>query len=148
MKLKATIAELGNIPRPLGVAAAASIVLSVVLLLTAILPGAGFNLAGTPLSHEAMWASGEAIAILVSVPLMLAVGVGIMHRCGWVRPLLVVLPVLQYLPFQLVHWLFGAPDPTPSLLQYAISCLAWSAIASIYLFANSTAKSYFQSVRA
>ena len=148
MKLKATIAELGDIPRPLGMVAVASIVLSVVLLLTAIIPGAGFNLAGAPMSHEVMWASGEAVGILVSAPLMFAVGIGVVRRCGWVRPLLVVLPVLQYLPFQLLHWLFGAPNPTPSLLFYAVSCLSWAAIASIYLFANSKAQRYFHSVRA
>ncbi|MFC5527827.1 hypothetical protein ACFPPA_18935 [Rhodanobacter ginsengisoli] len=148
MKLKVAIAELGDIPRPLGVAAAASIVLSVVLLLTAIIPGADFNFAGTLMSHEAMWSSGEAAAILVSVPLMLAVGIGIVFRHGWVRPLLIVLPVLQYLPFQVVHWLFGAPNPTPSLLQYALGCGSWAAIAFVYLSVSVRAKGYFQSVRA
>jgi hypothetical protein len=148
LKLKVTIAELGNIPRPLGLVAVASIFLSVVLLLTAVIPGAGFNLAGTFMSHEAMWASGEAIAILVSVPLMVAVSIGIVLRCGWVRPLLIVLPVLQYLPFQVLHWLFGAPNPTPSLLQYALGCGSWTAIALVYFSVSVRAKGYFQSVRA
>ena len=148
MKLKVAIAELRNIPRPLGVAAAASIVLSVVLLLTAIIPGADFNLAGTLMSHEAMWSSGVAIAILASVPLMLAVSIGIVFRHGWVRPLLTVLPVLQYLPFQAAHWLFSAPNPTPSLLQYVLLCGSWIAVALVYFSFSTSAKAYFQSVRA
>lgn len=148
MKLSVTLADLSNIPRPLGVVAAASIALGVVLLFSAIIPGAGFNLAGAPMSHEAMWASGEAFAILASVPLMLAVGFGIVLRHGWVRPLLVFLPVLQYLPFQAVHWLLGAPNPTPSLLQYALVCGSWIAVALIYFAASARAKGYFRSARA
>jgi len=148
LKLKVAIAELRDIPRPLGVTAAASIILGVVLLLTVIIPGADFNLAGTLISHEVMWSSGEAAAILVSVPLMLVVGIGIVFRHGWVRPLLIVLPVLQYLPFQVVHWSFGAPNPTPSLLQYALGCGSWAAIALVYFSFSVRAKAYFQSARA
>jgi hypothetical protein len=95
-----------------------------------------------------MWASGEAIAILVSVPLMLAVGIGIVLRCRWVRLLLIVLPVLQYLPFQAVHLFFGAPNPTPSLLQYVLLCGIWMAVAVVYFSLINRAKRYFTSVRA
>jgi len=146
--LKATIAELGDVPWPLRTAALASIALGIIFPIITLIPGADFNLAGTVMSHEEIWAFGVAVAIMVVAALMLAIGFGILLHSRWVRMPLVVLPILQYLPFQAAHWLSSAPNPTPSIPQYAISCAAWAAITSIYLFASSTAKRYFQSVRA
>ncbi len=148
MTIKATIAELGNVPWPLRTAALASIALGIIFPIITFIPGADFNIAGSVLSHEEIWASGVAVAILVVAPLMLVIGLGILRHRRWVRVPLVVLPILQCLPFQTAHWLSGAPNPTPSIPQYAISCVCWAAITSIYLFASSTAKRYFQSVRA
>jgi hypothetical protein len=146
--LRTTIAELGDVPWLLRITALASIALGIIFPAITLIPGADFNLAGSVMSHGEIWASGVAVAIMVVAPLMLAIGFGILLHRRWVRVPLILLPILQYLPFQAAHWLFGAPNPTPSIPQYVIFCVAWAAIASIYLFASSRAKRYFQSVRA
>jgi hypothetical protein len=132
-----------NCPGPLRVAALASSFFAVLLPLTTVLPGSNFNLAVTQLSHDELWATGVALALIASAPLMSFVAAGITLAKPWVRPLLVAIPWLQYLPFQFAYWLGTGPDPTPSPTAYWFGCSAMSGLTLLYLLFSERARRYF-----
>lgn len=136
-------ARVGGIPLLLRLTAVASLVIGFVFPLLPFIPGLTFNVSGTTLSWNELWDTGVAFALLMIGPLMLTVGAGILHRRRWVRWLLVVLPVLQLLPFQIVHWLFRAPDPTPSLQSYVVLCVLWVVLVALYVFGRRSVRGYF-----
>ena len=138
---------LKSTPWLLKITALAAFALAIALPLIAAVPGATFDISGTLLSHEQIWASGVAFAIFALAPLMLTVGLGIFYHRRWVRWLLIALPILQFLPFQLAHWYFSGPNPTPDLGQYILLCSAWFAAAFAYLFAWPPAQKYFGRTR-
>jgi hypothetical protein len=91
-----------------------------------------------------MWETRVAVAMLVTAPLMLATGIAILRRARAVRLVLVILPILQFLPFQIVHWVFAAPDPVISTLFYVVACGGWALFAIVYLFIFHTPRDYFR----
>jgi len=132
-----------NCPGPLRVAALASSFFAVFLPLVSVLPTSKFNLAGTQLSHDELWATGVALALIASAPLMFFVAAGITLAKTWARPLLVATPWLQYLPFQFAHWFGNGPDPTPSPTAYWFGCSAMSGLTLLYLLFSMRARHYF-----
>jgi hypothetical protein len=118
------------------------------LLVTSFIPGFSLNLAGKIISHEELWSSGLAYAQITNALLMLAVGIGIFYRVKWIRFLLVLLPALQYLPFQILHWFFSGPNPTTSIKFYVAFCVSWAIIAIVYLFVFSPPRQYFNNEKA
>jgi phosphotransferase system glucose/maltose/N-acetylglucosamine-specific IIC component len=140
--------SLKNAPLLLRILALASLFLGVGFPLSAFVPGSSFNLAGTLLPHEQVWSSRVALAIFASAPLLFAVGLGILFRRRWVRWPLIVLPVLQFLPFQVAHWYFGAPNPTP-LFRHIFSNAAYGAQRPLLTsFFGRRQSSFFGEVRA
>jgi hypothetical protein len=135
-----------GVPLVLRIAAAASLVIGIGFPLSTLYGGMVYN--GLQMSHAERWNTGTAWAVLAASPLMLITGFGIFLARPWVRPVLVVLPFLQYLPFQVVHWVFGAPNPVPSLAFYLVSGAAWAVGAVAYLFWYGPAKRFFQDERA
>jgi len=134
---------LGTVPFVLRIAAIASLVLGVVLVLSPLLPGMSFNVDGTLLDRVQMWETRVAYAMLAVGPLMIACGVGIFLRRRWSRFILLIMPVLQLLPFQIVHWLFGAPNPTVfSVLGLLVCVVVWFVGVALLLTSQSV-RSYY-----
>jgi len=131
-----------RVPALLRLAAAASLAIGVVFPFSTFL--GGFNYNGVAMSPAELWATGTAWAVLAASPLMLTTGIGILQARPWVRPVLVVLPFLQYMPFQIAHWVFGAPNPVTSVTFYLVSCVAWAVLTLIYLSRSEPARRFFQ----
>jgi hypothetical protein len=132
-----------EMPWLLRIVVAASLGIGVVFPLLPLMPGASFGLGERELTYHELWQTRVAFALFAIGPLMLVVGVAVFLRKGWVRPLLVVLPVLQLSPFLVVHWTFGAPNPVSSPVQFAASCVAWAVLAVVYLFGTRGARAHF-----
>ena len=130
-------------PWLLRIVVAASLGIGVAFPLLPLMPGASFRLGERELTYQELWQTRVALALFAVGLLMLAVGAGVFLRKGWVRLVLVVLPVLQLLPFLLVHWAFGAPSPVSSPAQFAVSCVAWAVLAFGYLFGSRGAQAHF-----
>jgi len=137
-----------EMPKLLRIAVITSIGLSVMLFVTTFLPGFGLNLAGKMISHKELWESGLAYVLLCSALLMLIVAFGIYYRAKWIRLFLVLLPTLQYLPFQIFHWYFGGPNPTPSIIFYVVLCASWAILFIAYLYIFSSPRQYFTNEKA
>jgi hypothetical protein len=131
-------------PLILRIVAAASLGVGAAFTVFPLVPSATFNLSGTEVSWQELWRTRLAVASIVVGGLMLWVGAAILLRRIWVRPILVVIPVLELLPFQIVHWWFGAPNPVPSISMYLLMCSTWSIIAAFYLFGTSGPRGYFE----
>jgi hypothetical protein len=138
-------ARLGRVPFLLRSIAMASFGIGIAFPLVAVIPGATFDFFGDSLSWRELWQTRVAFALLATGPLMLFVAFAIFRRARWVRPVLVVLPILQSLPFRLVHWAFSAPNPIPSLQAYIFSSATWALVATIYLFGFNSVRAYFAS---
>jgi hypothetical protein len=141
---RAIWAVLEPVPRLLRILAVASIVVGVAVAVETIVPGGSIGLNGVELSHHKMWETRVAVAMLITAPLMLATGIAILRRARAVRFVLVIMPILQFLPFQVDHWVFGAPDPVVSTLFYVVACGGWAIFAIVYLFFYRTPRDYFR----
>jgi hypothetical protein len=133
-------------PRLLQVTATASIVLGLLCIVEPFVPAAQFDLAGHKLSHSEIWDTRVAFALLLVGPIMLLVGGAVVIGRRWVRPLLVLLPVLQTLPFLAVHWLFGAPNPVGDRfgwIVWIVGSTLWALAAMAYLFRARGPLQYF-----
>jgi hypothetical protein len=122
---------------------AASLGIGLVFPLLPFVPGATFDLGDQQLTNQELWQTRVAFALFVVGPLMLFVGAAVFLRKSWIRPLLVVLPVLQLLPFFAVHWTFGAPSPVSSPAVFAGSCAVWAVITVVYLYGTRGAREHF-----
>jgi hypothetical protein len=122
---------------------AASVVIGIVFTVLPLVPGASFGLGERELTFQELWQTRVAFALFAVGPLMFVVGVAVFLRMGWVRPVLVVLPLLQLLPFLVVHWAFGAPSPVSSMTIFAASCALWAVLAVLYLFGSRGALEHF-----
>ena len=140
-RIKKRFVEMPLLPR---IFVSASFFVGVAFLLLPLVHGATFNLAGNTMSRPQLWQSGVAVAVMASGALMVVVSVAVFRRLPWVKPLLVVLPLAQVIPFQVTHWLTGAPSPVPSLLSFAVSSIVWGAAVAYFVFATSQGRSYFQ----
>ena len=132
-----------QMPLILRILTAASLFLGITCSILPIIPNASMNVSGVELSWKQMWETKVAISLFVVGPLMIAVAVGVLRRALWVRSVLVVMPVLQFLPFEVVHVLFGAPDPAPMPVLFLSECFVWSLVALFYLFVSGQGKSFF-----
>jgi len=130
-------------PWLLRILVAASIGIGVVFCLLPLVPGSSFDLGERELSYEELWQTRVAFAVFAVGVLMLVVGVAVFRRSKWVRPALVVLPVLQVLPFLVVHWVSEAPSPLSSPASFAASAAAWSVFAAVYLFGMRGGREHF-----
>jgi hypothetical protein len=135
---------LEEIPILLRICAMACVGLGILVTLIPLLPGSSFDVSGTKLTRAQLWETRVAFAMFAVGPLMFLSGLGIFRRRGWSRIVLLIMPVLQFLPFQIVHWLFGAPNPSASLLTYAISCGVWFIVAAL-LVTSRSARAYYAS---
>ena len=108
-----------------------------------LVPGARFGLGESELTYQELWQTRVAFAVLAVGVLMLVVGLAVFLRKSWVRPLLVVLPPLQLLPFLAVHWLFGAPSPVSSPVFFTVSSAAWAVAAIVCLFGMRSVREHF-----
>jgi hypothetical protein len=122
---------------------AASLGIGVAFTLLPLIPGASFQLGERELSSQELWQTRVALALFVVGPLMLVLGLAVLFRQGWARVALVVLPVLQLLPFLAVHWAFGAPSPVSSVSLFLASCAVWAVVAAVYLFGSSASRQHF-----
>jgi hypothetical protein len=132
-------------PSMLRLLVSASLVFGIVLPLLPLFPGASFGLNGRELTYQELWYTGVAFALFALGPIMLIVGIAVLLRKSWIRPFLVGLPILQVLPFLVVHWVLDAPNPVPSLSVFASSCIVWAAVAVAYLFGARGAREHFGS---
>jgi hypothetical protein len=130
-------------PWLLRVLVASSLGIGVGFSVLPLVPGTTFGLGERQLTYQELWQTRVALALFsVGVP-MLVVGVAVLLRKRWVRPVLVVLPLLQLLPFLAVHWLFGAPSPVSSSALLAGSFVVWAVVAVTYLFGTRSAREHF-----
>lgn len=137
--------QLGSIPLVLRLAVLLGIIGSVALPLLPLLPGVGFTISGTYLTWAEVWRTGVAYALLLGGPLYLAIPYGVLQRKAWVRPMLVVFPILQLIPFELAHVFGDAPNPTPGgLHELALPMTIWALGFGSYLFASRSVRYYFQ----
>ena len=135
-----------GVPRLLQVVAVASVGLGVIFTIHPFISIAPFKMAGRTLSHSELWATRVAFAVLLVGPLMVLLGIGTWRGRRWARPLLVVLPVLQTLPFLMVHWLFGAPSPVAGDFGWTIwiaDSIIWALAGMAYLYGRPAARSHF-----
>lgn len=133
-------------PYGLKLAVVASFGLGVACILMPFVPGAGFDLAGRKLSHAEIWDTRVVFALLLLGPIMLLTSIGILQRRPWARPLFIVLPVFQVLPFFAVHWLFGAPSPIHEGAEWTVWTIpfaVWAVAVAIYLFGMRGPREYF-----
>jgi hypothetical protein len=142
MQSPSLIERFRRVPALLRIAVAASLAIGIAFPFSTFF--GGFNYNGVAMSPEELWATGTAWAVLAASPLMLITGFGILYARPWVRPVLVALSFLQYLPFQIAHWLFGAPNPVSSTTFYLVSCVSWALLTVAYLSWWAPAKRFFQ----
>jgi hypothetical protein len=139
-------ARFETMPRLLQLVATASVVLGLAFTVLPFIPAAVFNLDGRPLSHTELWDTRVAFALLVAGPLMLVVGSALLAGRRWVRPLLLVLPLLQTLPFFIVQRWFGAPSPVgdrSAWIVWIVGSSLWALAAAAYLYGARGPKQYF-----
>jgi uncharacterized membrane protein YoaK (UPF0700 family) len=122
---------------------AASLGIGLGFSLLPLVPGASFGLGERELTYQELWQTRVAFAVLAVGVLMLVVGLAVFLRKSWVRPVLVVLPFLQLLPFLAVHWLFGAPNPVSSPVVLGVSSIVWAVAAVVYLFGTRSGREHF-----
>lgn len=108
-----------------------------------LVSGASFGLGERELTYQELWQTRVALAVITVGIFMLVVGVAVLLRKGWVRPVLIFLPLVQLLPFLAVHWVFGAPSPVSSPLFVAASTAVWAVLAWAYLFGTRSGREYF-----
>jgi hypothetical protein len=130
-------------PRILRLVALASIVIGAGVTVLPVIPGSRFQLGPHELSWEQLWQTRVALALFVGGPLMVLVGVSIFFRSRWARPLVVVMPALQVLPFLGVHLMYGAPDPVASAPAFAAMSAIWVLLAMVYLYGTRGPREYF-----
>jgi hypothetical protein len=130
-------------PWLLRILVAASLGIGLAFSLLPLVPGARFGLGEKELTYQELWQTRVALAVFAVGALMLVVGLAVFLRKSWVRPMLVVLPLLQLLPFLLVHWLFGAPSPVSSSVEFAVSSAVWAVVAVACLFGMRSLREHF-----
>jgi uncharacterized membrane protein YoaK (UPF0700 family) len=130
-------------PWLLRILVAASLGNGVGFSLLPLVPGVRLGLGERELTYQELWETRVALAIIAVGVFMLVIGVAVFLRKGWVRPVLVVLPLVQLLPFLAVHWVFGAPSPVASLPFFAVSAAVWAVLAAVYLFATRSGREHF-----
>lgn len=106
-------------------------------------PSATFNLGERQLTYQELWQTRVAFGVVAVGALMFVVGVAVLLRKSWARPMLVVLPLLELLPFLAVHWAFGAPSPVSSPAFFAGASAVWAVLAVAYLFGTRGSREHF-----
>lgn len=135
-----------EMPWPLRTLCAAYVIVGIVCSVLPLIPGATIDYFGMQLSWREIWSTGVAFGLFVIGPLMTAVGVGLFRASLWVRPVVVVMPILQILPFVVVRWLLPGPDPLPEPVFYVGGCCIWGVVAWMYLFVGRQGKAFFHHV--
>ena len=130
-------------PWPFRLLVVASLFIGIVFSFMPLVPGSTFGFNKRELSYSELWATRVALAVIAVGLLMLVLGVALFLRKTWVRPMLVVLPLLQTLPFLAVHWAFGAPNPVDSPAYFAGSTAAWALVAAVYLYGTRNGREHF-----
>ena len=130
-------------PWPFRLLVAASLFIGIAFSLLPLVPGATFGLNERELSYSELWATRVALAVIATGLLMLVFGVALFLRKSWTRPMLIVLPLLQTLPFLAVHWAFGAPNPVDSPVYFAGSTAVWALVAAVYLYGTRNGREHF-----
>jgi hypothetical protein len=132
-------------PKPLRIVALASMFIGAVFIATAVVPGfSNFPVGQKSLGWNELWHTRIAVAVLVGGLFMLAFGFGVVRRQAWTRIALVVLPVLQCLPFEIAHVIWGAPNPLPYDERNLLGILIWAVTCSIYLFMFKAARDHYK----
>jgi hypothetical protein len=134
-----------SLPWLLRITTIALIILGAAVAITPLVPGMIFNFDGIEMGWRELWQTRVALALLLLGPLMISVGLGVLHARLWVRPALLLLPFIQLIPFYLVHWIFGAPSPIRSISvgTYFLLCLLWAVLATPYLYGRSAVRRHF-----
>ena len=134
-----------TLPDLLQLATLACILMGVMITLTPLMPGMTFGFDGTTLSWSELWQTHIAIALLVTGPLLILIGIGTLMARSWARPTLIFMPLIQVLPFYLVHWFLDAPSPIKSISisTYFWMCIVWAMIAYLYLYKSTAARKHF-----
>ncbi|WP_333677743.1 hypothetical protein [Dyella sp.] len=131
--------------KPLQIVALASMLIGVMFIAGAFIPGfSNFPVGQKSLGWNELWHTRVAVAVLVGGLFMLAFGFGVVRRQAWTRIALVVLPVLQCLPFEITHVIWGAPNPLPFDEGNLLGILIWAVICSIYLFGFKAARDHYK----
>jgi hypothetical protein len=139
-------------PGLLRTATLANVLLGILIPVFAILAGLGYgeetlafrwHTLDEPLAGPDVWRTGVGFAAFTTAAIMFAVGIAIVRRAPWSRTALVIEPVLQVLPFEVVHRLLGAPDPHFWSPDFAVPCGVWAALTAGYLFGFRSAREYF-----
>ncbi|KAF1710654.1 hypothetical protein CSC70_08370 [Pseudoxanthomonas kalamensis DSM 18571] len=144
-KIFALRSRLSLQPTYLKLATVACIVVGAAISLAPFFPGTHFTIGETSLSQGAIWSTGTFIALFTAGPLTFLAGAGLLLTKGWARPLLIVLPLPQALPFHLVHWFLAGPDPSwPAPISVTVILfIFWAAFWYLYLYRYAGALEYF-----
>jgi hypothetical protein len=134
-----------SLPPMLRTVTLAMIIVGVVVLATPLAPGATFHLDGLELHWHDLWRTRVAFALLMLGPLMVLAGFGVLAGHPWARPVLMGFPLIQVIPFYIVHWAFGAPAPIRSVSvgTYLLLGGVWAAIAAAYLYGRPAVRRHF-----
>lgn len=124
--------------------ALASLLTGALFVAVTLIPGFfNFPVGEQSLGWNELWQTRLAIAALADGLLMLALGFGIVRRQAWTRVALIIMPVLQYLPFQMAHFIWGAPNPLPFDKKNLLGMLVWAVIIAVYLIGSKAARDHF-----
>jgi hypothetical protein len=132
-----------EMPWLLRILVGASLGIGLVFPLLPFIPAATFELEERELTNHELWQTRVAFALFAVGLLMLVVAAGVFLRKRWIRPVLIILPVLQTLPFLVAHWTFGAPNPISSPGTFAATCAIWAVCATVYLFTYPSTRQHF-----
>lgn len=132
-------------PKPLRIVALASMLIGAAFVAVALIPGfSNFPVGQRSLGWSELWHTRVAIAVLVGGLFMLAFGFGVVRHQAWTRIALIFLPVLQCLPFEIAHIMWGAPNPLPFDEDNLLGILIWAVICSTYLFGFKAARDHYK----
>jgi hypothetical protein len=132
-------------PKPLRIIALASMFIGAMFVATALIPGfSNLAVGQKSLGWNELWHARIAVAVLIGGLFMLAFGFGVVRRQGWTMIALVFLPVLQCLPFEIVHVIWGAPNPLPFDKGNLLGMLIWAVMFLIYLFGFKAARDHYK----
>lgn len=143
--------QLQNIPLLLRLTVILSLIVGVIVPLTVLIPNPwGLKVNSTSFSWLELWRTGLAFALLAYGPIHLAIPYGVFQRTNWVRPVLICLPLVQIMPFEVVQLVFGPQEVQLSLYQYFPITLGFSIFLVVYviavgayLYSNKSVRSYF-----
>lgn len=119
----------------------------------AVLPAENITMNGELITYEELWKRGDALVFMIAGPVLLAISYGVLGRRSWVRPYIVIFPVIQVLITGIIFQIFEHPtilrfqNPLEYLgnilLVQSIYIFFWGTFFLWYLYYKKTVVAYF-----